>query len=189
MERNQPSHEGIPASNRTGTAVRHLGTRLVDGAEHLCIGIGAVLLAGMVLLVFVDVVARYLRHPFMGSVEVVTLAMGTLSGFAIAQTSARRGHVALDLIVCRLSNRVQAFVSRLYSLLSAVASGLLAYAVFKLAQMWAAKSTAVGSHEFALSPFLFTLASGFVLSALFLVVETFRPPVVEQTRDVPEVEQ
>ena len=65
----------------------------------------------MMLLTTVDVVLRYVFHnPLVGTFEVSEFMMVTIVFFSMAYTQHRKGHVAVDVIIGRLSQRKQALV-------------------------------------------------------------------------------
>lgn len=65
----------------------------------------------MMLLTTVDVVLRYIfNSPITGAFEVSEFMMVIIVFFSMAYTQVRKGHVAVDVLVGRLSQRKQAFV-------------------------------------------------------------------------------
>ena len=73
--------------------------------------ISCVCVLGMMLLTSVDVVLRYIFHsPLTGTFEVSEFLMVTIVFFSMAYTQHRKGHVAVDVLVSRLSQRKKAFV-------------------------------------------------------------------------------
>jgi len=65
----------------------------------------------MMLLTTVDVVLRYIfNSPLMGAFEVSEFMMVTIVFFSLAYTQFQKGHVSVDIIVSRLSQKKQAFV-------------------------------------------------------------------------------
>ena len=73
--------------------------------------ISCICVFSMMLLTSVDVVLRYIFHsPLTGTFEVSEFLMVTIVFFSMAYTQHRKGHVAVDILVSRLSQRKQAFV-------------------------------------------------------------------------------
>jgi TRAP-type C4-dicarboxylate transport system permease small subunit len=138
--------------------------------------IGYAGLAAIVLIVFVDVCGRFLLNkPLLGSIELVEQTMGFLAGFAMMAASAKHGHVALDLINERLSKGTQIIMQRIFSLLGAGISLLLAYRVFLrvFRDLQFDKRTMV--LQLSTAPVTFVFAVGLFLCGLVLLIQTFEP--------------
>jgi TRAP-type C4-dicarboxylate transport system permease small subunit len=103
-------------------------TRLERGAEGLA-GLGkwagGLCLLAMVGTTCLDVVLRAAGRPVWGLVEAVSLLAVVVLAAALPLTQRRRGHVALDMVVRRLSPRAAAAVD--------VAGHLVACGLFALA--------------------------------------------------------
>ncbi|RJR42334.1 MAG: TRAP transporter small permease [Desulfobacteraceae bacterium] len=70
-------------------------------------GVSACCLAAMTVLICADVILRLFGMPILGAYDIVTLLLATASGFAMAETTIKRGHVAVDLLVTMLSARLK----------------------------------------------------------------------------------
>ncbi len=95
----------------------------IDGGINTTIKLLSLLACGvlaiMLLVVFINVIGRFLfNKPFTGTVELVELIMVIIGFFAMAYTAMKRGHVIVDIMVCRLSRRTQAIMSRIVLFLS-----------------------------------------------------------------------
>ncbi|MEE2746193.1 MAG: TRAP transporter small permease [Pseudomonadota bacterium] len=70
-------------------------------------GAGAVL-AFMMLLTFFDVIGRSLfNSPIIGSVEILTLAMGLLIYLGVGQTTLQGNHIRVDVLTRLLPKEIQ----------------------------------------------------------------------------------
>ncbi len=70
--------------------------------------LGAVMLAAMTLLTFVDVLGReLLSSPIAAKVEVTELLMGLTVFLAVGLTTFLRGHTRVDIVISRLPPRWQ----------------------------------------------------------------------------------
>ena len=101
--------------------------RLIDAMVAAFKYLGAAALATMVLVTCVDVVCRAFDQPLWGLVEGVSLLATLMLGLSLPVTQRERGHVALDMLVRRLSERGAALVD---------AAGHLACLVFFAAVAW-----------------------------------------------------
>jgi TRAP-type C4-dicarboxylate transport system permease small subunit len=59
----------------------------------------------MMLLTVIDVILRAVSFPFVGTFEVVSLLMGIVISFGIPQVSLDKGHVYIEFLVHKLSER------------------------------------------------------------------------------------
>ncbi len=86
---------------------------------------GAVL-AVMMLLTFFDVIGRSLfNSPIIGSVEILTLAMGLLIYLGIGQTTLKGNHIRVDVLTRLLPKGVQSSLNVLVQLLGLVIAILI----------------------------------------------------------------
>jgi len=70
----------------------------------------------MMVLTFTDVVLRLFRRPIPGVYELVGFFGAIGVSFALAYTSVERGHIAVDLVVGKLSKRTQLLIDGLASI-------------------------------------------------------------------------
>jgi TRAP-type C4-dicarboxylate transport system permease small subunit len=67
----------------------------------------AVCLFAMMLLTFVDVSGRFIRHPVLGATEVTAILMGFLVMFPLGYVTQTRQHLRADFIYSRLSQKTR----------------------------------------------------------------------------------
>ena len=72
--------------------------------------VGAVCLAGMMVVTVIDVVTRGLGRPIFGLVEIVSLLAVVVLASAMPATHVENGHVGVGLLLHRLKPRTQALV-------------------------------------------------------------------------------
>ena len=151
--------------------------------NELAAWIGYTTIAGIILIVFVDVCGRYLLNkPLVGSYELVEQAMITLGGLAIMYAAVKGGHVAVDILVARFTARAQVLMQRIFSLLGSVTWIIIAYGVYRDAcSAMKSSQTMVSFPSVSLAPFLFLLAAGLFLCSLTLLLQALHPVVPEQT--------
>jgi TRAP-type C4-dicarboxylate transport system permease small subunit len=80
---------------------------------------GGYILFGMMLLTVCDVIGRYIfNSPITGAYEVTETMMVTIVFFFIAYTQAEKGHIAVDLILIRLPNKIRVIIEVITHVLS-----------------------------------------------------------------------
>jgi TRAP-type C4-dicarboxylate transport system permease small subunit len=95
---------------------------------------GSVLLAGITLLIFVNVIFRYLlNQPLDYSQEIVEVILSLIAFWGIAICTSRQGHVAIDVIVKRFSPKAQAVIGSIIYFLTTALFGIMTWRFFKYA--------------------------------------------------------
>jgi TRAP-type C4-dicarboxylate transport system permease small subunit len=82
--------------------------------------VSAAAIVAMMALTCADVVLRWFRRPIKGTYELVSFLGAIAVSFAVAHTLAQKGHVAVNLLVRLLPNRVQGVIESIIALLSGV---------------------------------------------------------------------
>lgn len=68
-------------------------------------------LIGVMLLIGSDIVGRIFGYPVPGAYEIVSLAGGLIVGSALPATSRAKGHVSMDLLLDKLSEKPKLFLA------------------------------------------------------------------------------
>ena len=93
-------------------------------ALYLIAGIAIVL---MMLLTCADIVLRFMRRPIPGTYELVCFLGAVAVAFAMAHTTAQKGHVAVSLIVSLLPQRLQGLIGVLTNAFGCIFFALIAW--------------------------------------------------------------
>ena len=134
---------------------------------------GAAILA-MMLLTFADVVLRFFRHPIPGTYELVGL-MGTVgASFALAYTTVKKGHIAVEFLTRRMSEKAQAVIAAGGELVSTLLFGILTWqsAVYALDLKRTGEVSL--TIEMPVYPFVLSIAIGCCLVCLVLLTDLYR---------------
>jgi TRAP-type C4-dicarboxylate transport system permease small subunit len=92
--------------------------------------IAAFILAVLAVVTFCDVFARYFFNaPFTFTVELTELSMGLIVYLAVGYTTHEEGHITVDIVTLRLTDRFRAIVAMLTN---AVALAFLSVMVWRL---------------------------------------------------------
>lgn len=89
--------------------------------------VAAIAIVAMMSLTCADVVLRLFRKPIPGTYEIVSFLGAVAVSFAIAHTSAEKGHVAVSLIVRILPKRVQGIIESIVSISGIILFALIAW--------------------------------------------------------------
>ena len=108
--------------------------KTVCGISRVFNTIGVIMLLLMMLLVAVDVCLRYLfNSPIEGVYEAVEFMMAVVFCYSIAYTQRLKGHVSVNLVTMKLSDRNKAIVGSMVSLISFVVFALMTWQSFLMA--------------------------------------------------------
>lgn len=89
--------------------------------------IAGMALLGMTAITVADVIGRLFRRPILGTYEVVEFLGAAVAAFAMAHATLHRAHVAVDLVVSRLSHGVQKVIFFIVNVASIFLFAILAY--------------------------------------------------------------
>jgi TRAP-type C4-dicarboxylate transport system permease small subunit len=132
----------------------------------------AVILLGLVLLTFVDVIGRYvMSRPVPGSFEVTELLLLVLIFAGLPLVSRADEHVTMDFIDRVLGGRRAGVVQRLVQVVNAAIMGLLAWLVWLKADTIAGYGDATDVLRIPYGPFVYFMAVMIGLSALIHAVK------------------
>lgn len=96
--------------------------------------LAGIVLAFMMILTFFDVVGRSLfNSPIIGSVEILTLAMGLLIYLGIGQTTIQGSHVRVDVLTRLLPEKVRNSLDVIVHILGLLLSALVFWRLCVLA--------------------------------------------------------
>lgn len=131
------------------------------------IGIGVVVVL-MLLLVADVVLRRFFNQPIRGSYELTQLIMAIVVFFTIAYCAAQKGHVAIEVLVARLPQRLQVVIEILMYLFSLGLWGLLSWGLsLQAINVWRMAET---TNLLGLPSYPFVLVAVFGSALLTLVI-------------------
>ena len=145
--------------------------RIIGALSRFVNGLGACILVAMMLLVVIDVSMRFLfNRPVEGSFELVEFMMAVIVCMAMAFCGMKKGHTTVEFLVSRFSERAQAVIDGLNSLISAALFILISWGSVAQAVMLKESGSITTVLEIPLYPFLWVLAfcSG-LLGVVFLL--------------------
>jgi TRAP-type C4-dicarboxylate transport system permease small subunit len=67
--------------------------------------VAGIALIGVMLLIGFDIAGRMFGHPVSGAYELVSLSGGLIIGLAVPATSRVKGHLSVDILLGKLSDR------------------------------------------------------------------------------------
>jgi len=158
--------------------------RITSYLDHLILAIsksfntiGVTILLVMMFLVATDVLLRYLfNSPIEGAYEAIELMMAVVFCYGIAYTQRQKGHVSVNLITLRLSNKKQAIIKSFVSVISLGLFVLMTWQSFLKATVTyhSGETTYGGVGPFGhipISPFIYLTSAACLAFCLELLVD------------------
>ncbi len=139
-------------------------SQYMDYLAGLCI-------VAVMLLVVSNVVLRTLLHrPILGTYEYVNMLTAVGVGLALAYCAYQNGHIAVDFIIERLSQKLQAAADVLTNVIALSFWTLSAWYVAKYAGTMFESNTVSPTTQVPLSPVVYLIALGLLALSLVLSV-------------------
>jgi len=171
----------------TAKALMLLPARCADWIAR----VGAVVLAGMLLLTFADVIGReVLSLPISGNNEMTQLLMGLVVYLGVGLTTRVRGHVRVDIFINILPRRLRAAADALTLGLCTVFVATMAWRLFARAVDKFANGDETDLWKIPTWPFAGIMTLCAALMALLLLMQWFQvirhaatgqPPAEDET--------
>jgi TRAP-type C4-dicarboxylate transport system permease small subunit len=125
----------------------------------------------MMILTCADVVLRFFRHPIPGTYEIVGL-LGTVAvSFALAHTTAHKGHIMVEFLTRRMPEKAQHIIAAAGELLGAALFAILA----RQSILYALDLKRTGEVSLTIAipiyPFAFGIAIGCLLVCFVLLAD------------------
>jgi tripartite ATP-independent transporter DctM subunit len=132
--------------------------------------IGSVVLVAMMSLTTADVIGRYIfNRPLTGANEIAEFLQVVVVYFGVAYTAVQKGHVAVDILFKRLTQRVQTFLISFISLVGAVLFAVIAWESIVQSLVFRAAMRSSPLLEIPIWPFVLVVAFGSGILSLVLL--------------------
>ena len=128
-------------------------------------------LVAMMGITCADIAMRLFRRPILGTYDIVEFLGAMVVGFAMAQTTIKQGHVAVELVVARFSPRVQKFIYVITHVLSIALFALLAWECVRYGNDLQASGEVSMTLQLPFLPVLYGIAMSAVMVCLVLAVD------------------
>jgi TRAP-type C4-dicarboxylate transport system permease small subunit len=128
----------------------------------------------MMVLTCSDVILRLFGHPILGTYEMIGFSGSVVISFALAYTSLERGHIAVELLVDRLPQRLQFFMNSVNSIIGVALFGIITWQSFVYAADLRKSGEVSLTLQFPTYPFVYGISAGCCLLCLVLLVDAIR---------------
>lgn len=146
--------------------------KVSDPLSYFFLFVGAILLAGMMLLVAASVMMRYfINSPILGDMELIQIMLVGMVSFSMAYCASTRSHVRVKALIEKVPYRLQCIINFFVNLITL--GFILAVVRYSVAQgmvLWQRGFSTI-IFKIPLFPFVFVLSFGFAVFAFVIVVE------------------
>jgi TRAP-type C4-dicarboxylate transport system permease small subunit len=133
------------------------------------------ILVMLAISVLVDVVARNINQPITGNVEVAEPLLVAIAYFALAYTHMQRGHIRVEVLYTRFSQRTKDILDIITTLLATGVFGAMVWALLSRVVSIAASPDSgpltPGILEIPLAPMFVIIALGVLVLCLELILD------------------
>jgi TRAP-type C4-dicarboxylate transport system permease small subunit len=147
------------------------GGSWLPATNRVMVYIAAFALTGMMMVTVADVVGRYFfNRPIRGAYELVGFLLVWAGSWGMGYCQIQKGHIRVDFLMQRLSQKSQAIMTVLANLLGFIAFSLLTWRVILLGHYYLSltKGNATDTLGIPIFPFVVMLAIGIGMLALVL---------------------
>jgi len=149
--------------------------RAVGAVSRKVHSLGGIFLALMMFITAVDVVGRYIfNRPIKGSTELNELALVVMVFLGFAFTATQKGHVRVELIVSKFSEKLQAVIESLIALIGVGLFFLITWQAFVLAITARSRDLTSMVLFIPVFPFALVMTFGSGLLCLVLIAQLFQ---------------
>ena len=145
---------------------------IVYGLSRSINGVGVILLLAIMFLLVAEVILRrFFNRPFTGTFELVQFMLVTIVYLGTAYTATKKGHIAVDMVVSKLSLKAQTVIDTVTLFMSFGLIALMTWRnIFRARDLWLQNES-----SFLLSvpffPFYYLVAFGCGVLSLVLLVQ------------------
>lgn len=125
----------------------------------------------MMLIIVFNSIGRLIGYPIYGTEDYVSLLSIILVSFTIAYCATQKGHIQIDLVVSRFSQRIQGIVGTITNLLSLGLFSIASWQCIVLGMRMMQTGERSMSALIILYPFLFVVSFGCALLSFVILVD------------------
>ncbi len=140
--------------------------------------LGQVALAGATFVIVANIIMREVWKPLPGTVEVAEILGAILLSLGVAYCAFMKGHIAVGVLVDKLSRRKEAVVEFIVNLISLLFTSLLAGETFVYATRMMGRGYTTAHLRLPLHPVIYLVGFGFVMLALVLLKDVINSALI-----------
>jgi TRAP-type C4-dicarboxylate transport system permease small subunit len=132
---------------------------------------GFCIVATMAVVVLNIVLRAFLGKPLLGTMDYVTMLMALTIGMGLAYCGFKNGHIAVDLIIEKLSNKTQAIIDTFTNLIALFFWGVSSWYMVGYARTMAETNLVSPTTQIPLYPLIYLISFGLMVLCLVLVLK------------------
>jgi TRAP-type C4-dicarboxylate transport system permease small subunit len=146
--------------------------KFVGFLNNISAKVSAILLFLMMVLTFSDVTGRFIWRPVTGTYELTYLWLALIVFLSLGYTQQKKGHIAVGVLIDKLSVRVQAVFDVITYLIMMILLGLMARQTVLYANQ--VSNNVTGDLNLPVSMFVLVCAIGILFYTLTVLVDFFK---------------
>lgn len=136
--------------------------------------IAGLFLLAMIAITGANIVIRLFWLPIRGTFELMGYFGAVVTAFALGYTQIKRGHIAVDIVVLRFSEKIQKILHGVNHLICMVFFCIVTWQVFKYATTLRETGEVTETLQIIYYPFTYAVALGCLILAFTFLVELLR---------------
>lgn len=148
--------------------------KLIRGLTWKTAQIGQVALAGTMVIIVANIIMRQFWRPLAGTVEIVEILGAVLLALGVAHCAVKKGHIAVGVLVEKLSERKEAIVESAVNFIALIFVGLLAWETLVYGSKMMGRGYTTAHLLIPLYPFIYLVGFGFVMLTVVLLLEVIK---------------
>ena len=145
--------------------------RFVSNILNIIAGIAVTF---MMLLTVADVLLRAGGRPIIGTFEIVALSLALVIGFAIPKVSLDRGHVTMDFLLVKLSQRRREIMNTFTRLLGLILFACIGYNLFNVAARFHTSGEVTATIKIPFYPVAYGVAICCLIECVVFILDIIR---------------
>ena len=151
--------------------MKHYATLVQRLSQTLDIIAGFCVVATMLVVVLNIILRAVVGNPLLGTMDYVTLLMALTIGLGLAYCGLKNGHIAVDLIIEKLSCKTQAIIDSFTNLIVLIFWGVSAWYMLEYARTMNHTNLVTPTTQIPLYPVIYLISFGLMILCLVLVLK------------------
>jgi len=148
--------------------------------NQVLLWIAGLFLVAMITITGANIVLRQFGLPIRGTFELMGYFGAVVTAMALGYTQVKRGHIAVDIVVLRFSERIQTALHGVNHLICAVFFVMVTWQVFKYATTLRETGEVTETLQIIYYPFTYAVALGCLILAFTFLVEFLKIILVDR---------
>lgn len=148
------------------------GSILKDVTQRMDMLAGIGVLIIMLVIVSNVILRALFKQPLLGAYEIVSYFTAIVVALALAHCAIQNGHIVVDYLVKRFSEKNQAMLATLINLIALVFWSMASWQMFLFFASSKSHGMISASAQIPVYPFIFIIAIGLTMLSLVIVMQT-----------------